>query len=156
MIFQNGDFSYIIRNMEEKDLIQVAELEKRNFSAPWSYQAFSELLLKENVIYLVAESEATIIGVCGLVHLFGEGEISNVSVDVNLRNKGIANNLLQQLFLEAQSQGVNEFTLEVREGNKGAIHLYEHNGFHVEGIRKNFYENPSEHALIMWKRDTKN
>ena len=78
-------------------------------------------------------------------------DITNVAVVEKFRKKGVATELLEQLFLRGYERGIENFTLEVRVGNAPAIHLYEKLGFERSGIRPNFYEKPKEDALIMWK-----
>lgn len=73
-------------------------------------------------------------------------------MDERYRKKGFARLLLRELMQKSAASGVENFTLEVRESNLPAIRLYESLGFVTEGIRKNFYRNPNENALIMWKR----
>jgi ribosomal-protein-alanine N-acetyltransferase len=82
----------------------------------------------------------------------GEGNITNVAVDMALRNRGIGTRMLRYLIGEGEQKGLSAFTLEVRAGNAAAIHVYEKLGFRSEGIRPNFYEKPVEDAVIMWKR----
>lgn len=141
-----------IRKMTEKDVPQVAALEAANFSMPWSAQAFYEQLEKSNTLYMVAEKEGQIIGVCGLIESFGEADICNVSVEKSYHNRGVATTMLKDLIAEGKRRGISAFTLEVRAGNQAAIHLYEKMGFMKEGLRRGFYERPREDAIIMWKR----
>lgn len=141
-----------IRKMTEKDVPQVAALEAVNFSMPWSEKAFYEQLENKNALYMIAENAEKILGVCGLMESFGEADICNVSVEKSIRNQGIATMMLESLLEEGAKRGINAFTLEVREGNAPAIHLYEKLGFVQEGIRPGFYERPKEDAVIMWKR----
>lgn len=142
----------LIRKMTEKDVPQVAALEAANFSMPWSEQAFYEQLEKNNVLYMVAEKEGQIIGVCGYMESYGEADICNVSVDKAYNNRGVATTMLKDLMAEGSRRGISAFTLEVRAGNAAAIHLYEKMGFMKEGLRRGFYERPREDAIIMWKR----
>lgn len=141
----------IIRAMELGDVTAAAALEAENFSEPWSANSFMEELKKESSIYLVACEGMDVVGVCGLVTSFDEGEVLNVSVKKEFRKKGIALQMLQQLLAEATGKGIKHFTLEVREGNVPARTLYEKLGFVCEGIRPNFYRNPTENAAIYWK-----
>lgn len=142
----------LTRKMTQKDVPLVAELEAANFSMPWSAQSFYEQLENPNALYMVAEWEARIIGVCGFLESFGEADIFNVSVAEECRNRGVAALMLKALFDEGKKRGIYAFTLEVRAGNAAAIHLYEKLGFVKEGVRKGFYERPKEDAVIMWKR----
>lgn len=140
-----------IRKMEEKDLNQVCEIEKSIFSLPWSYYSFRDALNREDTIYLVAENEGKIVGYLGLWNILSQGEITNVAVMEEYRKRRIGHMMLKELLSQGKSQGIESFTLEVRESNKGAIHLYESFGFTIAGTRKGFYERPKEDALIMWK-----
>lgn len=141
-----------IRRMTERDVSQAAALEAANFTTPWSEKSFYEQLEKSNALYMVAEREGHIIGVCGLVESYGEAEIYNVSVDSNYRRRGVGTLLMRELLAEGSRKGISAYTLEVRAGNEGAIYLYEKLGFMKEGLRRGFYDRPREDAVIMWKR----
>lgn len=140
----------IIRRMTEEDLEQVAELEKSIFSTPWSKAAFSESLQRPYSHFFVAAADE-IAGYCGVHNLGGDGEITNVAVVPKYRGQKIAYKMLDFAMAETKKAGVQAFTLEVRVSNTPAINLYEKLGFTSQGVRKNFYENPTEDALIMWK-----
>lgn len=142
----------MVRLMEENDTTEVAAIEKEVFSMPWSKQAFSDALQDTKALYLVAEENDRIVGYCGVYNIVGEGDITNVAVAESERGRGIAGKMLTGLLEEGSAHGIEAFTLEVRSSNAPAIHLYEKLGFVTEGIRKNFYEKPTEDALIMWKR----
>ena len=143
-----------IREMTLADVDRVCVLEEMAFSMPWHKESFVEMIENKDALYLVADDEgAGVIGCCGVRSIVGEGDISNVVVHPDFRKKGIAYDMLTQLISRGEKDfGIKEFTLEVRLSNMGAIHLYEKLGFVSEGIRKNFYEEPVEDALIMWKR----
>ena len=140
----------IIRRMEPGDTEAAAALESENFSEPWSANSFMEELVKDTSIYLVVYDVDKLIGICGLVTSFDEGEVLNVSVRKEYRKQGIALDMLKHLLEEAERKGIQHFTLEVREGNVPARTLYEKLGFVCEGIRPNFYRNPTENAAIYW------
>ena len=140
----------IIRPMTEMDLEEVAILEKEIFSTPWSKESFRESLAQSYSHFFVAEEEK-IVGYCGVHNLGGDGEITHVAVDSLFRGRGIALQMLDYAMRETSKAGVEAFTLEVRASNIPAIALYEKLGFVSKGVRKNFYENPTEDAVIMWK-----
>lgn len=140
----------IFRRMTENDLDKVSAMEKEIFSMPWSKESFRESLLQNYSYFFVAE-EGDILGYCGVHNFGGDGEITNVAVDKNARGQGVATKMLQYAMDETKKIGVEAFTLEVRISNTKAIGLYEKLGFENKGIRKNFYENPVEDAMIMWK-----
>ena len=143
-----------IREMTLADVDRVCVLEEMAFSMPWHKESFVEMIENKDALYLVADDEQSgVIGCCGVRSIVGEGDITNVVVHPDFRQKGVAYKMLMQLLLRGEQDfGIKEFTLEVRYSNIGAIHLYEKLGFVSEGIRKNFYEEPVEDALIMWKR----
>ena len=142
----------IIKPLTEEYVDQVCILEEEAFSMPWHRESFLEMIANENACYLVALIGEEVVASCGLRHIVGEGEITNVVTKGTMRGKGIGRQILLQLLEEGAKMGAEAFTLEVRVSNAPAIHLYESLGFLSEGIRKNFYEEPTEDALIMWKR----
>ncbi|MEG1848795.1 MAG: ribosomal protein S18-alanine N-acetyltransferase [Lachnospiraceae bacterium] len=143
----------VIRDMKCEDVARVAQIEEETFSMPWCQNAFLEMLANEHAHYLVAEEDGLIVGICGLRDILGEGDVTNVAVISSHRNRGIGYTMLVQLLKTGQRYGVTAVTLEVRQSNVAAIHLYEKLGFKIEGIRKNFYSDPQEHAAIMWRRE---
>ena len=129
-------------------------MEKACFSEPWSEASYDATLLLPYAHYFAAELEdGTMIGTIGLQIIAGEGEISNVATLLPYRRSGIAHALVEEALQTGKERGVTDYTLEVRSGNTAAIALYESFGFQTEGVRKNFYREPCEDALIMWKRN---
>ena len=141
-----------IRRMERGDVERISQLEEETFSMTWSRDAFLEMIEKEDARYYVAEADGEVVGGCGVLMIAGEGDITNVVIDKNYRNQGIGTKMLQYLIEDGYQNGLTAFTLEVRVSNESAIHVYEKLGFFSEGIRPNFYEKPTEDAMIMWKR----
>lgn len=142
----------VIRKLQEEDIGSLARIEAETFSMPWSEKAFRELLDRPYCSYFVALVDGQVAGGAGCTNLCGEINIDNVVVAQGHRNQGIGQLLLQELIAAGEMEGVKAFTLEVRVSNAPAIHLYEKNGFHSEGIRPGFYEKPREDAMIMWRR----
>lgn len=142
----------IIRPMERGDVEIISRLEEETFSMPWSCNDFLEMIDKEDARYYVAVLDGRVVGGCGVLMAAEEGNITNVVVEPKERNQGIAYQMLKRLIEDGYGNGLNAFTLEVRVSNACAIHLYEKLGFCSEGIRPNFYEKPTEDAMIMWKR----
>lgn len=138
--------------LTEEDVEQVTALEQENFSTPYKKADFLEVIANKNKYYYIAKEGTQVVGICGLVIVCGEGQLYNISVKSTKRKQGIAKKLLLYTLEQGTKLGVQEYTLEVRKSNRQAIHLYEVYGFKIEGERKNFYEHPMEHALIMWKR----
>ena len=141
----------LIRPMEELDLSQAAAIEKEAITPPWSEQAFRESLGLEHTILLAAIEDGQVAGYCVCYQSFEEGEITNVAVKKELRGQGIAGKLLEKVCSYGKERGLERYILEVRAGNEPAIHLYERSGFTRVGIRKGFYEQPVEDAVIMVK-----
>ena len=140
-----------IRLMEEADLAEVAAIEREAIAPPWSEEAFRESLGLPHTILLTAVKDGQIAGYCVCYQSFEEGEITNVAVKKELRGQGIAGKLLEKLCSYGRERGLERYILEVRAGNEPAIHLYERSGFTRVGIRKGFYEQPVEDAVIMTK-----
>lgn len=147
-----SDCSITIRTMQSEDVKRAAELEKAAFSKPWSEASLLSMTDREDALYVVAETDGILVGMCGVINACGDGDVGNVTVEKSFQGKGIAKAMLQTLFMWGQEIGVENYTLEVRAGNQVAINLYESLGFKSEGIRPGFYDLPREDAMIMWKR----
>lgn len=143
----------IIRKMQAEDLAQVCEIEKDNFSLPWSEKSFLESMERDDTIFLTACMDNEVAGYLGCYCIAGTGEITNVAVKASYRRQGIGGMLLEKLYEEGVALDTQEYFLEVRESNEAAISLYFRQGFVKEGVRKNFYEKPVENAVIMWKHN---
>ena len=141
-----------IRRMETADLDLLADLEKRCFSIPWSRDMIADELSNDRALYLVAEWEGKLLGYAGSWVIFDEGHITNVAVDPQARRQGVGRHLLGALLEGLAGAGVTAATLEVRRGNTAAISLYKSFGFSVEGVRRGYYQDNNEDALVMWKR----
>lgn len=141
-----------IREMEAGDARQMSELERETFSSPWSEQDFRKAAEDKNTVYVVAQEDGVLLGMCGVKNILGEGEITNVAVKSGRRGEGIGSLLMSELLRLGAARGIKAFTLEVRQSNTAAIALYQKFSFCTEGIRRDFYEKPRENALIMWKR----
>lgn len=140
-----------VRRMTMDDCEQVAAIEAVSFSVPWSRQAFTETLQKENFRYFVAEENGEILGYCGFFFVLDEAEIPNVCVKESARRQGVGRQMMEVLITEASRLGMYRLLLEVRESNVAARTLYESLGFSADGLRKSFYEKPTEDAVLMSK-----
>lgn len=140
-----------IRPMTKEDCAQVAAIEAVSFSVPWSLRAFTDTVEKANFRYFVAEEAGEILGYCGFLYVLDEAEIPNVCVKASARKQGVGKQMMNVLIEEAAKLGMAVLYLEVRESNHGARRLYESLGFVENGIRKNFYEQPTENAVLMSK-----
>jgi len=135
--------------VEKEHLAGIAALETLCFAAPWSEQAL-ELLLGDAAFGLVClDEDGTPLAYVGMMTVLDEGQITNVATHPACRRRGLADQLLAALLLEARARSLSLLTLEVRESNAAAIALYEKHGFAVVGRRNHFYKNPREHALVM-------
>lgn len=152
ILCDNGFFcDYKISLLAICHIPQIAKLEKICFSEPWSENGLLESY-KNGTHFFVAEDNGNVLGYVGLSAVIDEGYITNVAVFPQYRKKGIATALLNAVFEFALQRELAFVSLEVRKSNTNAVSLYEKKGFKVEGLRKNFYRDPTEDALIMTKR----
>ena len=142
----------VYRKMTAEDVPFISRLEEETFSMPWAADSFLEMISKEDARYYVAEEDGRLLGGCGVLMIAGEGNITNVAIAPEARNRGIGTALLRHLMAEGDREGLTAYTLEVRVSNAAAIHVYEKLGFVSAGVRPGFYEKPVEDALIFWKR----
>ncbi|WAM34030.1 ribosomal protein S18-alanine N-acetyltransferase [Caldicellulosiruptor morganii] len=140
----------IVRRMTEEDIDSVYEIEKLSFSVPWSRESFLAEMENENAIYFVYEEDSKVWGFAGMYHIIDEGHITNIAVHPQKRKQGIGRALLSALLCYAKENGMVALTLEVRSKNIPAISLYKRFGFEEAGLRKNYYTNPPDDAIIMW------
>lgn len=138
-----------ISRMEERDCPYVAAIEKESFPDPWPDAAFSEALVDENYIFLVASYEDKVCGFCGCVMSTPEADITNIAVSKEFRRYGIGEMLLECTLDALAKKGISKLFLEVRESNAAAQGLYAKMGFANIGLRKNFYRMPTENAILM-------
>jgi len=143
-----------IRRMTIHDVEQVYALEAATFSTPWSYQSFVDEIEKNICArYLVAEQTGKIIAFAGAWFILEEGHITNIAVKETERGKGIGIQLTKALMGYAAYMGVLYMTLEVRVSNRIAKQMYEKLGFIELGVRKRYYEDNGEDALLMVCQD---
>jgi ribosomal-protein-alanine N-acetyltransferase len=146
-----GQETVVIRQMTYADLDQVMIVEHSAFEVPWSRHAFEgELANNHFAFYFVAVYGGRIIGYCGSWVIIDEAHITNLAVLADFRGRKIGETLLRHVLNFAQSRGCWSVTLEVRAGNDIAKSLYRKLGFRIGGIRKNYYTNNGEDALVMW------
>lgn len=141
----------IILPMNESHVKQVAELEKICFSDPWSENSVASELNNPLSVWLVAEENGIVCGYVGSQTVLDETDMMNIAVHPDFRRKGIAAALIAELVRLLKERGSRILRLEVREFNAPAISLYETMGFTQLGLRKNYYRNPKENALILGK-----
>ena len=139
-----------IRPMSVADLPGVLEVERECFSVPWSERIFLDMLDLDYYHFVTAFCGDQVAGYCGYIRSFETADIANIAVRGAYRRCGIGEQMLSQLMEHGFRNGVERFSLEVRASNTPAIGLYRKLGFRQEGLRKGYYENPREDALIMW------
>lgn len=130
----------------------VLAVEEATFSIPWTRKDFEREMTENNLaIYYVAVAEGKIVGYAGMWHVITEGHITNVAVLEDYRKQGIGDALMDQLEQVALEKEMIGITLEVRINNTPAQRLYHKHGYRAEGLRKNYYPDTHEDAVIMWK-----
>ena len=137
--------------MGRPHVAQVAELEKLCFSDPWSEQSVASELDNVLSLWYVALEGDRVVGYIGSQTVCGETDVMNIAVHPDYRRRGIGQILIEELIREITNLGSISLTLEVRASNAPALALYEKMGFAQVGLRKNYYRNPKEDALILRK-----
>ena len=143
----------VIRPMVRADVNRVHEIECTCFRSPWSKLALAGELRNEVAHYLVMEADGVICGYGGMWLLFEEAHVTNVAIMPEYRGKGRGKRLMLAMMRHAVKRGAEKMTLEVREGNTVAQHLYARLGFEQNGFRKGYYSDTGEGALILWNEN---
>jgi len=141
-----------IRRLIYADLPQVVAIERRAFTTPWSLAMFVLELSKPSGICLAAEVENELVGYLICSRYDTVWHVMNVAVDTDRRRRGIATALISALLERVGDDA--QITLEVRKSNTGAIVLYEQFGFRAAGVRRRYYADNGEDAVIMWRSNT--
>lgn len=142
--------NFSVENMSNEHISEIAEIEKECFSSPWSESSLAEELNNPNSYFLVAINSG-VLGYIGVQEICGEAYITNIAVFEKHRGNGIGRALLKAAVDGAKARNCEFITLEVRKSNQAAIKLYESEGFVKVGIRKNFYTEPTEDAVLYTK-----
>jgi ribosomal-protein-alanine N-acetyltransferase len=131
----------------------VLEIETASFTSPWTREMYLAELENRNVSYcfLASFDNGPAIGFCSFWRVLDELHINNLAVLPDFRHRGVGAELLAFVLNEGARLGALRATLEVRRSNTPALMLYERYGFTVAGIRRDYYTNPQEDALILWK-----
>lgn len=139
-----------IRSMSREDIKDVLEIERRSFPTPWKRTVFlTEIEQNVSADYIVAEAENEVLGYAGMWIFLHESHITNIAVHPDEREKGIGGFLLLSLMNRSMRFKVYRMTLEVRESNDIAKIFYRNYGFKVRGIRRNYYTDTDEDAIVM-------
>lgn len=139
-----------IEEMKLDDIDGVFEVEKNCFEDYWSKDSFKKELSNNLAKYLVAKVDGKVVGYVGIWFVVDEGHITNVAVHENYRGKKIGDKLIKELVQVCKDNKIVSMTLEVRASNIVAQNLYRKYGFKMAGIRKEYYSNNKEDAIIMW------
>lgn len=140
--------------MRRRHLRAVLRIEAQVYPRPWSLPLFmSELNMRSSRVYYVARVHGSVVGYCGLMLVEGDAHITNIAVEPAWHRQQIGTRLLLNAARQARVRGANHLTLEVRMSNRGAQAMYRKFGFEAAGVRKNYYAESKEDALIMWAHD---
>ena len=142
----------VIRLMTSGDVDGVFEVEKNCFDHYWSKVEFEKEMKNDVARYLVAEVDGKIVGYVGIWFVAGEGHITNVAVHSDYRGQKIGDILIKHLVKMCEENNIFAITLEVRVSNIVAQNLYKKYGFKLAGIRKEYYSDNKEDAMIMWSQ----
>ncbi len=140
-----------IEMMNKSHIDGIIEIENESFAIPWSRSSIEKELKNNFAIYAVAIENNKVLGYGGMWHVVNEGHITNIAVHKDYRRKGIGQAIIEKLVEIAEEKEMIGLTLEVRKSNTPALELYKKNGFKLEGIRPEYYEDNKEDAYIMWK-----
>ncbi len=141
----------IFRPMVEADLEKVVEIEKASMPSPWSKELFDEELKREAAHYFVLEVEGKVAGYMGYWEAPEEAHIINLAIGPAFRNRGLGLEMMKHCMDYARERGAKLATLEVRQSNEAAQRLYEKADFRVVAIRKKYYSDNQEDAVVMIK-----
>ena len=142
-----------LRRLELRDLAAIERIERESYPTPWSRSMFASELAKPSSLSLGAFDRKTseLLGYLVISRYVDAWHVMNVAVAPAHRRRGIARTLLDNLFEQTAGDGRRGYTLEVRVSNTGAIKLYEALGFRARGVRRGYYTDNREDALIMWR-----
>ena len=142
-----------LRRLELRDLAEIEEIERSSYPTPWSRSMFASELSKPSSLCLGAVDGETgrLVGYLVISRYVDAWHVMNVAVTPDYRRQGIASKLMNRLFDLTSGPSRRGYTLEVRVSNTGAIKLYERLGFKPRGVRRGYYTDNREDALIMWK-----
>jgi ribosomal-protein-alanine N-acetyltransferase len=142
-----------LQAMKFEDVDQVCEIENLSFTTPWSRESFESEVTKNNLAkYLVAKVDGKVAAYGGMWIVLDEGHITNIAVHPDYRGQKIGEKLVQAMIETAKNNNVANITLEVRASNEVARNLYRKLGFEDSGLRKGYYSDTGEDAVIMWKK----
>ena len=149
-----GELEVVIGPMRRRHLRSVLRLEQQVYPRPWSMGLFmSELGIRGSRVYVVARVDQTVVAYAGLMLVAGDGHVTTLAVDPAWHRLKLGTRLLHTLVRAAIDRGAEHLTLEVRASNRPAQELYRAFGFVPAGVRKGYYVETKEDALVMWAND---
>jgi len=146
--------NFDLRKLELHDLNDIERIERESYPTPWSRSMFDAELRKPSSLALGAFTADELLGYAFVSRYVDAWHVMNVAVANAYRRRGIASALLERLFDVTATDPKRGYTLEVRVSNTGAISLYEQLGFEARGVRRGYYTDNREDALIMWREPT--
>jgi len=142
---------YQLVEMKVEHLPGVLEIERVSFPTPWSRQAFTYELTQNNfAYYIVTLHQSQVVGYAGMWLVLDEAHITNIAVHPGYRSRKLGEALMLEMMRQAVLRGAVRMTLEVRPSNHAARQLYKRLGFQEKGLRKKYYTDTNEDAIIMW------
>ena len=138
------------RELLPEDAEAVANIERESFPTPWSREDFWREASNDFACYIVALDDMEIIGFAGCWISFEEAQVTNIALTSAQRGRGLGKVLMAKLMRAAAERGAERMTLEVRPSNTPALRLYEGLGFAAIGVRKKYYQDNDEDAILMW------
>ncbi len=143
--------AYTFRLARVSDIEDILGIEQASFAVPWSREAFyREIVENQFAYYLVIEDSFQPIGYCGIWLVMDEAHVTNIAILPSYRGRRLGEMLMKEAIKLAKTQGARTMTLEARVSNHVAQNLYKKLGFESGGIRKNYYSDNGEDALVMW------
>jgi len=143
-----------ITPLRRRHLRSVLRIEQQVYPRPWSPALFTgEMAMLDSRVYVVAHLGGSVVGYSGLMLVLDDGHVTTVAVDPTWQRHGIASRMLLQLARTGIARGLEQLTLEVRMSNRGAQDLYRRFGFGPAGVRRRYYVDNDEDALVMWAHD---
>ena len=140
-----------LRRLTPRDLDAIESIEHRAYPTPWSRSMFAGELAKPTGICVGAFQGERMLGYLIVARYVDAWHVMNIAVDSDQRGRGIARQMLEHLLAATEADRERGYTLEVRVSNAVAIHLYESLGFVATGVRRGYYTDNREDALIMWR-----
>lgn len=142
---------FVIREMDRSHVPQVLEIERACYPAPWSESAFNHEMTSESSVDLVAMAGETVAGFLVGWIAADQVHVANIAVTAGHRRRGVGTAMMLRLLGEAVRRGCTSSSLEVRESNLAARSMYSRLGYHAVALRKSYYSNPAEDAVVMVK-----